>query len=365
MQSVSKWAWLGPVFATTLGCTTLLGLDQDYKTSESGGTGGDTTTSASGGTSSGGAANGGAGAGGAGSGGSAPCTVPEECPLGANSCLVPVCDAGICGTAPAPEGTPSDQQTAGDCAVVVCNGTGSITITADPGDVPPAADECHTGSCDGGPPHQVPATAGTGCSVGGTLCDGAGNCVECSTNEQCPGGVCAANFCVSAACGDGVTNGSETDTDCGGDCGPNCDLGQVCVGGQDCLTGYCADGTCATLPLGIACDSNSSCSSGFCASGVCCSSECLGGCNSCAQAGSEGTCAPLPAGSDGRCPGSVCTGNGDCGVCSPGDYAGECCLNCDQARGPQKKAKNLVPPSPPDCCTMILCGFDGLPPTCL
>lgn len=48
-------------------------------------------------------------------------------------------------------------------------------------------------------------------------------------------------------CNDEIHNGSETDVDCGGACGP-CAVGRACRTGGDCGNGYCAGGVCAPLP---------------------------------------------------------------------------------------------------------------------
>ncbi|HLL55150.1 MAG TPA: kelch repeat-containing protein, partial [Myxococcaceae bacterium] len=42
-----------------------------------------------------------------------------------------------------------------------------------------------------------------------------------------------------STCTDGVTNGTETDVDCGGSCGP-CGYGAVCAAATDCSSGVCA-----------------------------------------------------------------------------------------------------------------------------
>jgi len=70
-----------------------------------------------------------------------------------------------------------------------------------------------------------------------------------------------------------------------------------------------------TKPLGDACVDGSECSSGFCADDVCCDAECGSGCASCAIAGSEGTCTPFDAGvnPDMVCGDtSSCNGSGEC-----------------------------------------------------
>lgn len=54
-------------------------------------------------------------------------------------------------------------------------------------------------------------------------------------------------FYLNPQCDDLIRNGSETDIDCGGSCGP-CGLGRSCGSGPDCDNGNCVDGTCTPLP---------------------------------------------------------------------------------------------------------------------
>ncbi len=78
---------------------------------------------------------------------------------------------------------------------------------------------------------------------GGTLPDGA---VEpqkpCAKPGDCPSGVCnlVTKFCSAATCKDGAKNGSETDIDCGADCG-KCDQGKGCKVSTDCTSAVCKD----------------------------------------------------------------------------------------------------------------------------
>jgi LruC domain-containing protein len=55
----------------------------------------------------------------------------------------------------------------------------------------------------------------------------------------------AAAQCSMPACDDGVRNGTESDLDCGGGCGP-CDVGRACASDADCATGQCDTGTCVS-----------------------------------------------------------------------------------------------------------------------
>jgi hypothetical protein len=66
---------------------------------------------------------------------------------------------------------------------------------------------------------------------------------DCQTANDCAGGVCAEAFCQVPTCSDTVHNGSETDVDCGGDCAP-CDNGLGCAVDADCKNQHCSDLIC-------------------------------------------------------------------------------------------------------------------------
>ena len=59
---------------------------------------------------------------------------------------------------------------------------------------------------------------------------------RCPTANQPPGTTCT----------DGITNGSETDVDCGGGTCLRCATGKSCASRDDCATGRCETGTCQT-----------------------------------------------------------------------------------------------------------------------
>ena len=56
------------------------------------------------------------------------------------------------------------------------------------------------------------------------------------TLGRCPSG---------PTCSDGITNGSETDVDCGGTC-PRCATGKTCASRSDCASARCDAGICKT-----------------------------------------------------------------------------------------------------------------------
>jgi len=59
---------------------------------------------------------------------------------------------------------------------------------------------------------------------------------RCPTTNQPSGPTCA----------DGITNGSETDVDCGGGSCPRCANGLTCASRNDCVSARCEAGTCQT-----------------------------------------------------------------------------------------------------------------------
>jgi hypothetical protein len=227
------------------------------------------------------------------------CMFPEDCPMPPNDCVDRTCDAMMCGQANAPAGDP-----------------------------------CQSG--------------------GGQVCDGNGTCVECVTNAQCtPPEVCDTdvNECVSMACLNMMQDPGETDVDCGGmDCGP-CMIGEMCLVGTDCTTGYCdgtmvcaactAPGNCAANQWcntatgnceddntmnGTTCTVNEQCPNNVCAStseGMLCCDMACSGCRSCASndnGGTDGVCGNVTAGIDpanacgaADCQADNCDGAGMCG----------------------------------------------------
>ncbi len=149
---------------------------------------------------------------------------------------------------------------------------------------------------------------------------------------QCINGICA-----DPSCSDGVTNGDETDRDCGGSCPFLCKVGQDCIVNADCLSDICSNGICQgpgctdgakdnnetdvdcggpdCAPCGLqkACKIGSDCLSVSCQNLVCVAPTCMDS----AQNGSE---TDLNCGG-GTCPacgvGKFCVVNSDCtsGVC--------------------------------------------------
>jgi hypothetical protein len=66
------------------------------------------------------------------------------------------------------------------------------------------------------------------------------------TIGRCPSGP------TGPTCADGLTNGSETDIDCGGSC-PRCAIGKTCASRNDCASARCEAGTCQTCANNTEC----------------------------------------------------------------------------------------------------------------
>jgi hypothetical protein len=182
----------------------------------------------------------------------------------------------------------------------------------------------------------------TDADCGGDLCD------PCDTGRICLSHTdCASAFCdgtghcaVPESCTDELTNGDETDIDCGGnDCDP-CMDGLSCLGSADCLSGYCnpdnrcstpicsdawvnggetdlncGGGTCPPCANGLDCDQHSDCTSGYCNPDGTCATP------SCGDAWVNGDETDLNCGG-GTCP--ACANGLDCLVRS--DCASSVCL---------------------------------------
>lgn len=65
----------------------------------------------------------------------------------------------------------------------------------------------------------------------------------CEVGQDCIHDVCDAGTCAEPTCDDGVLNGTEVDVDCAGDC-ERCEAGQACDTADDCQSGVCADSGC-------------------------------------------------------------------------------------------------------------------------
>ena len=109
---------------------------------------------------------------------------------------------------------------------------------------------------------------------------------DCGVHSLCNGG----NFCVSIGCADGIKDGDETDTDCGGSTCSTCLIGGTCLHPGDCLSTHCVSmvcrecGTYSDCPMHGACVANT-CRAPTCVDGITNGNEsdidCGGSCGKC------------------------------------------------------------------------------------
>jgi hypothetical protein len=184
----------------------------------------------------------------------------------------------------------------------VCSSAAICVECIDEGDCSGGDDICVEGHC-------VPASCDndaidggeTDIDCGGTECLPCNDLSTCKKDSDCLSGVCDALLCQVPTCRDDVHNGAETGVDCGGatstckacqagqPCGAPSDcVSQVCVGGK-CKLPTCVDGVtngqetdqdcggthCNGCPLGLACIKDGDCQSGYCDDTSVCADRCL------------------------------------------------------------------------------------------
>jgi plastocyanin len=251
------------------------------------------------------------------------CRAAADCPAPSSPCAQASCEAGVCGTVFLPDGTalPDALQTVGDCAVLVCDGSGAAISRSSDGDLDDDGNECTKDVCTDGQISHPPEAAASDCMDGTKVCDGKGECVDkdclngiqdgtetdldcggpdcggcspggtCLVFSDCDSSVCSAGVCQEPVCTDQVTNGEETDKDCGGGECDKCEEGQACLNGSDCVTLLCMNRSCASscgnrildgtetdldcgglcepCDVGMACADAADCVTGQCIDSVC------------------------------------------------------------------------------------------------
>ena len=205
-------------------------------------------------------------------------------------CTSDTCELGECVFTPQDGvAAPSELQSEGDCAVLLCT-AGEVVPTDDDDDLPVDGDACTDDVCVAGNPSNPPSSLGTDCGVGG-VCDGAGACLECVVPSDCtalpPTSDCAVRTCTDGVCGQTFTAADvpvgdllQTTGDCqrvvcdgsGGTDEVDDDL-DVFDDGLECTEDTCDAGVPDTTPLAPG---------DICSAGVC---DGDGGCLGCIDAG--------------------------------------------------------------------------------
>nr|HEX4314001.1 hypothetical protein [Kofleriaceae bacterium] len=263
------------------------------------------------------------------------CQLDSDC-APSTACDTVACTNHACVTTPLASGTAVATQVAGDCKQRQCDGDGNIVDVADDTDVPAPVD-CLVQSCSNGSAQHSPQPIGTGCGVGGALmCDGGGDCVNCTLPNQCSGSDtdCQVRTCLQGVCGvDNQPQNTVAAHQVAGDCQK-----KICDGSGDidsitdntdvpndhnaCTSDVCTMGVPSNPDLGsgTTCGTNLQCDgSGDC---VTCleASQCPGSDTECAvRTCNAGTCGVAFTGSGtlvaeqtaGDCNDAVCDGAGN------------------------------------------------------
>jgi hypothetical protein len=153
-----------------------------------------------------------------GAGGGMPCTERGQCPSDTD-CTTWACEAGNCEVTVAPNDTPLQAGTVGDCKKNVCQ-DGKPAVLNDDTDVAADNDPCTIEGCLGGVQQGMAAPDGTQCGATGTLgcvnghCEGCVmNAANCDPSTDCKEATCPANTCVYTILEGKVTDDSSP-TDC-------------------------------------------------------------------------------------------------------------------------------------------------------
>jgi hypothetical protein len=176
------------------------------------------------------------------------------------------------------------------------------------------------------PDNECPNSGATTCGTSG-LCDGNGACALYPSGTVCTNASCAGNTLTQQGLCDG--NGAcvaGAATDCspgscsGGTCVKACKVDLDCVGNAYCDTPIA---TCAAKkPEGQPATSGNQCLSGYFADGVCCDSACVSPCAACTAAkkgsGVDGVCGAVAFGTDPdhECAAQGAASCGNDGVCN-------------------------------------------------
>ena len=178
------------------------------------------------------------------------CGSDADCP-GDNFCIDWACTNKQCLSTLRNEGMalPVKDQGSGDCKVEICQGGMPATVV-DAGDPFDDGNPCTADQCSGGNPVHTPLPAMSPCPTsdnptGMGKCNGVGVCLGCLQMADCGAVDVACDDGVCVSCFDGVKNGGEGDTDCGGICSLKCATDASCNVNADCFNGVCKNGKCA------------------------------------------------------------------------------------------------------------------------
>jgi len=175
------------------------------------------------------------------------CLAAKDCAPGEN-CVANKCVPKGGGPTTLPEhcknGQKDGDESAADCggSCYPCPSGSDCGKAADCASQVCTASKCQEATCSDG----VRNGSETGTDCGGPNCAACPPAQPCNGPTDCTTGICKASICVDATCADGQQNGKETDVDCGGGTCPACDgANKGCLIGGDCTSGVCTAYSCA------------------------------------------------------------------------------------------------------------------------
>ncbi len=256
------------------------------------------------------------------------CLAASVCPGMDDFCKARTCISQECGYNYTPVGTNLPiGQTALDCKVLECDGSGNIVTSVDIADKPVDGNQCTQDICNGqGVPSNPFEAVNTPCSQnGGTACNGAGACKKTLGATCVAAGDCLTGFCVDGVCCNSMCGMTCRSCNVPGSVGTCVNVPKAGEDAPGCTGANSCDGT-GTCKKDDAqgCASATECVSNFCADGVCCSTACTTACRACNMIGAVGTCTNITSGDD-NFPANVCTATNTC------DSSGTCKLKNSQS----------------------------------
>ncbi len=186
------------------------------------------------------------------------CAFNKMCSINAD-CIGGSCPSGTCVatcTDTVKDGTETGVDCGGSCAPgLKCADTVGCAVDGDctNGYCRLSDHTCRTPTCADG----VKNGGETGTDCGGTCVatNTCGNGMGCVAQGDCTSGFCSGNVCFAASCNNGTPDVGETDTDCGGTC-PKCADTKSCLTSSDCTNANCLNLVCqpfsALAPCGTA-----------------------------------------------------------------------------------------------------------------
>lgn len=199
------------------------------------------------------------------------CQVNKDCASGACNRTAGV-GHGVCVQNHCGNGIKDSDESGVDCGGSSCNKCATGKESAVAADCASGISDdtyCVASTCS----DRKVTTGETDVDCGGpSSCRRCGVGQACSAHSDCSKGpyalLCIDNKCsrpTNPGCTDGNWTNDETDVDCGGSCGPTCQISQMCKGGADCVNGKCGNGTCVECLTGAECPSGTCNPNGTCA----------------------------------------------------------------------------------------------------